>query len=515
MRYILLTGLALAATATRGQQGPGWQLGLRLSQTTTPWRQRTILAQPDVSYRRPVVAGVQPVLVLQRDFAAGRLVRFSLSRQPLPVYLNAQAPRADTMYNSGGGFVTRNTLLRLEAGQRLPLGTARRTHLLGAAGLGLLLARTPSQHYEQLPDSALFPWAARSPWGPGVYSLTRRRRLGALLSLRLGLSRELRWRDVLSLEVAYHYGLTPVYSAAQQVEFRGSSGPQLLGSNVDTRASFLEIGVGYHLPSQKRGLPSYERRVSQKPGTRQPWQRLPARGLYLTTGLRVGAALARQGRSGHDQLSTVANLAPPVLSARLGYQWPSGWLAEAGPQTAWVPFFASFDPDVAPPASRGPAVQYHYLLAPQHTTELTGFPANTAWGLLGGRRWPLVPDRLYATAKAGVVLHHYTGPEAFGDVYRLMESTPTRDYSEFSFSHVVPRRWRVLGQVEGEVELRISRRTLLGLQLAYAARPVSRRGADQLLISWYYNGQEQVPVQVYSRMASVTTGLQLRRVLHL
>ncbi|WP_133256957.1 hypothetical protein [Hymenobacter edaphi] len=507
--YILFAGLCLATLPARAQQTPGWQIGLRLGHTTTSWQQRSAAELPGIDYRGPRTGRLVPTLLVQRTFAGGWLARASLNRLPLSAAVGFRARRADTTWHYRSGPVARTTVLRLEGGRSWPLGANGRTRVLGAAGLGLLLARSPSQLYSGPADTL----SDRPAWGATTQSLTRLHKVNGLLSLRLGLTRELRRHNVLSLEVGHQYGLGSVYRTTSEADFAAPGGPLRLGASYDTRASFTEISLGYHWQLRKKelGLAPYESRRA----ARQAWQPLPAHGLYLSTGLRMGVALARQERGDPAQQSTAANVALPVFSARLGYQWAPGWLAEAGPQTAWVPLFFSIDPTVAAPATRGARNQSRFMVAPQHTTELSGFPANTAWALLGGRRWALRPDRLYLAAKAGAVLHHYTGPESFGDRVTLMSSTPTDDYSEFSLSYRLPRRWRVLMQAEGEIEARISRRTLLGLQLVYAARPVGRRGADQLTVSWYHNGAEQVPVQVYSRMASLTAGLQLRRVLHL
>ncbi|MCC3156257.1 hypothetical protein LJ737_03360 [Hymenobacter sp. 15J16-1T3B] len=510
--YSLLAGLLLTATMPAlAQQTPGWQLGLRLAHTTTPWQQRGAAALPGVSYRGPSTGRLVPALVVQRTFAGGWLARASLNRLALSTSVVFRAHRADTTWSYRSGPRAYTTVLRLEAGRSWPLSADGRTRLLGAAGLGVLLARSSNRQYTGPTDSLNLP-PDRHTWGTTTQSLTRLHKVNGLLSLRLGLTRELRRHNVLSLEVAHHVGLGRVYRTTNEVELFVPGGPLRPSATYDTRASFTEVSLGYHWQLQKKklGLTAYE----PTPG-REPWQPLPVRGLYLAAGSRMGVGLARQQRVGSAPLSTVANVALPVFSARLGYQWASGWLAEAGPQTAWVPFFFDFDPTAAAPATRGPRDVSRFTVAPQHTTELSGFPANTAWALLGGHRWALVPDRLYAAAKAGAVLHHYTGPESYGERITLMASTPADDYSEFSVSYYVPRRWRLLVQAEGEIEARISRRTLLGLQLAYAARPVGLSGADQLTVSWYHNGAEQVPVRAYSRMASVTAGVQLRRVLHL
>jgi hypothetical protein len=514
-RYYTLAALLAAGLPARAQQpAPGWQVGLRLSQTVAPWQRRGAVEQPGINAQYQPAVDLQPVLVGQRNFRSGAFARVSLSRLPLPSYVDFTTQRGDTSLSYGTGFVTFNTLLRLEAGHSVRLSADGRTRLLGAAGLGLLLAGTPGYHSAPGTDTMRLSARDRRYWQDGENTLVRQRRVGGLLSLRLGMTYDLRWRDVLSVELAYHQGLAPVYRSSYAVQYRDPTGPQPVGLTLDTRGSFWEFGLGYHWQAQKKklGLVAYPEETR---AGRQPWQPLPARGLYLTGGMRAGVALARQGREEYAPTATVFEAALPVFSARLGYQWPAGWLAEAGPQTAYAPLFAFFDPTAAAPASQGSSNYLAYELAPQHGPELTGWPLATAWALMGGRRWALRPDRWYATAKAGAALHHYTGPAAFGYTDQLIASTPTQDYSEFSYSFALPARWRVLAQVEAELETRISRRTLLGLQLAYAARPTGRAGADQTVISWYYNGQAQVPVVAYSRQSSLTVGLQLRRVLHL
>ncbi|GAB2961943.1 hypothetical protein GCM10027048_32780 [Hymenobacter coalescens] len=506
--------MCLTALTALGQQPAGWQIGLRPSLTIAGGEVRDGLGGSAASYRQLAADKFFPALLVQRHWATGYFGRASLSQVSLPAALSIETRRGDTLLSTGLGFVAGGTLLRLEMGRTRPLGASGRTRLLSAVGLGLLYASAPSQRFSTPADTSLRPPSYARYWGASSQTLERRRRFNGLLSTRVGLVRELPWRDVVSLELALHYGLAPVYRTRQEVEFRGPNGPEPLGATTETRGSFVELGVGYHWQAQKKKLISTPYLPPEKP-RREPWQPLPTRGLYLTGGMRMGAALARQGRSGHRPTSTIADVSFPVFNARLGYQWPAGWLVEAGPQTAYVLLFGHFDPQAAAPASLGPANQSSYVLAPQHGTELTGWPLNTAWALMSGRRWTLRPDRWYATAKGGVVVHRYTGPVAFGDVYSLMSSTPTEDYSEFSFAYSITRRWRVLAQLEGELEARIGRRTLLGLQLAYAARFVGRRAADQAVISWYYNGQAQPPVEVYSRMTSLTAGLQLRRVLHL
>jgi hypothetical protein len=321
----------------------------------------------------------------------------------------------------------------------------------------------------------------------------------------------MRWRDVIGFEASWQVGLLPLYRTTAQFEYTDELGTtSLFQASSQTHGSFVEAGISYRWQPHKRalGLPTL-------PRVKKPWQPLPERGLYAAASLRTIAHFYRQRRVGFEgQGRTNAVMLPLAPAARLGYQWSSGWLAEAGVQSVFVPLATSYTLNAPTPFTRLRTRQSGsttLLAASDKYTE-----AYAAWLVQGGRRWMLRPNRLYAAVKGGAQLMRFTG-SAYSRETEIRQdfNAPAANPILLQFEYFAPARWRVLASAEAEAEVRISRRTLLGMQVGYAARLVPSSRADRLVISWEQDGVAAVPIESVSRMAYWSGGLQLRRVLHL
>ncbi|GAA4390942.1 hypothetical protein [Hymenobacter koreensis] len=519
-RTLLFAAALLGASACAAQSIPEspavnrWQIGLRAGLSLARASVYGTTPAPNVRYASRLQSGFAPAVVVQRQLGQRTFGRATFSTLALPAGLEARVGGPRYSSSSGYGFGrAKAPRLHLEAGYRLPLGQAARTRLLAAVGTGVVVGGPRNQNSLDAgpADSASFytnfPVRLR-------YVRSELRRVNAVvpgLSGRLGLEREMRWRDVIGLEVGTYYGLLPLYRTRHELELidetTAPATRTALQAATNTHGSFVEVGLSYRWQPGKRAAG-----LTPLPRTRTPWQPLPGRGLYTSVGMHLFAHLARARRTGFNQTRTLVSLVQPGTLARLGYQWPNRWLVEAGVQTGFVPLVYTYDVSIPAPAVVGASGRWGR--ADVLNNNQRNRPGHRAALLQAGRRWALRPHRVYAAAKAGVQALRYTG-RTTASYSRTYYGTNASEYSPLQFAYETPARWRLLACAEAEAEVRISRRTLLGLHTGYALRPVGRAGADRLTISWQRNGQPEPAVEVVSRMAHFTGGLQLRRVLHL